>query len=62
MTRKTALEYIRGCSEDEGPADEAEAREIYRALYDSEAEPDADQLAIWSECCAYPDVDDEVSR
>ncbi len=61
MTRAEALEYVRSCDEDEGPETETDARDLYRAIYGSEADSD-DQLMIWSLCCAHPDVEPEVSR
>lgn len=52
-SRAEAEEYVRECSEDEGPESYEEAAEVFAALYGREPEPeDGDQGQVWSLCCA----------
>ena len=50
MTRAEALDFVRNCSEDEGPDSPEEAAEIFAAIYGRQ--PDDEDGEVWSHCCA----------
>lgn len=53
MTRVEAEQYVRSCSEDEGPETYAEAAEIFAAIFGRRpVDGDGGQGEMWSHCCA----------
>lgn len=52
-TREEAVEYVRSCSEDDGPEDYEQAAALFLAIYGRTPDDgDGDQCSVWSLVCA----------
>lgn len=53
MTEQEAIEYVRGCGEDEGPESYGEAADLFAAIFGRRPDAsDGDQGELWSHVCA----------
>ena len=55
MTKQEAIDYIRSCSEDNGPETVEEAHEIFEAIFGIKPDPDMSHFDAWSHACAAVD-------
>ena len=52
MTEQDAIDFVRGCDEDDGPESDEHTRALFRALYEREPDAEDEQAGIWNLCCA----------
>lgn len=53
MDKAEAIEYVRGCGEDEGPSSYEQAAELFEAIFGrAPDDDDGDQGELWSHVCA----------